>query len=400
MFIDLDHFKLINDTRGHEAGDLLLIEMARRLCNAVRESDSVARLGGDEFVVLLENLDAGFAESAAQAKLVGEKILLLLDQPYTVNGYELHCTASIGVELFLGAGSAADLLLHADLAMYQAKSAGRNAVSFFNSNLQIAVNSRGAMKIDLRRALSQDQFDLHFQPQVNLQGRIVGAEALLRWQTAERGQVPPAAFIPLAEESGLIVPIGLWVLKTACARLKAWESNPLACDLQLAVNVSAQQFRQDDFVASVQRALRDSAVNPALLDLEITESTVLDVDDAIAKMHALRKLGVKFSMDDFGTGHSSLSSLARLPLSQLKIDQSFVGNLGVQPTASIIVQAIIAMANALDMTVIAEGVETASQRAILKQHGVEVFQGYFFSRPLPIESFEQMLREGVPLLPD
>jgi diguanylate cyclase (GGDEF)-like protein/PAS domain S-box-containing protein len=392
LFIDLDHFKAINDTSGHEAGDLVLVETARRLNSAVRAGDSVARLGGDEFVVLLEDLDEQVLESAAQAQIVADRILVLLAQPYRFSGFAFHCTASIGMELFGGEVGALELLQHADLAMYQAKLSGRNAARFFQQDMQDQVLRRAALEDDLRRALELGQFRLHFQPQLDLEGKIVAAEALVRWQHPERGLVPPGEFIALAEETDLIVPIGLWVLQTACAQLKAWERQPLTRHLRLAVNVSARQFRLDSFAVTVEQVLKSTAIQAARLVLEVTESMMLDVPDAIGKMNRLKKLGVTFSLDDFGTGYSSLASLTKLPLSELKIDQSFVRNLGVEATDAIIVQATIAMGRALGLEVIAEGVETRIQRDTLMQLGCQRFQGYLFSRPVPIDAFEALLR--------
>lgn len=395
LFVDLDHFKTINDTRGHEAGDVVLVETARRLRAAVRAGDSVARLGGDEFVVLLDGLAAHALESAAQTKVVAEKILNALAQPYQCGDFEFHCTASIGIDLFVDAVSAPTLLQHADLAMYQSKVAGRNRLCFFNPDMQTQVIALAALGDDLRRALALCDFKLYYQPQVDLKGQIVAAEALLRWQHPERGLVMPGEFIGLAEETDLIVPIGQWVLQTACAQLKVWESMPLARHLRLSVNVSACQYRQDSFAATVQQVLSTSAIDPAKLVLEVTESMMLDVPDAIGKMKALKTLGVGFSMDDFGTGYSSLASLMVLPLSELKIDQSFVSKLGEDSNDAIIVRATIAMGMALGLEVIAEGVETQAQRDILVHKGCQRLQGYLFSRPVPIEEFEALLQRVV-----
>jgi diguanylate cyclase (GGDEF)-like protein/PAS domain S-box-containing protein len=392
LFVDLDHFKSINDTRGHETGDIVLVEAARRLRAAVRAGDSVARLGGDEFVVLLEGLGAQALEAATQARVVAEKIITSLAQPYQFKDFEFHCTASVGVDLFVDTVSASDLLQHADLAMYQSKAAGRNQLRFFDADMQTQVIRRAALDRDLRYALDLCQFKLHYQPQVNLQGQIVAAEALLRWLHPHRGLVLPAEFIALAEETDMIVPIGLWVLQAACAQLKAWEGNPATRDLRLAVNVSARQYRQVNFAACVEQALNATAIDPAKLVLEVTESMMLDVPDATGKMNALKTLGVSFSMDDFGTGYSSLASLMKLPLSELKIDQSFVGQLGVDTSAGVIVRATIAMGQALGLEVIAEGVETQAQRDMLVLMACPRFQGYLFSRPVPIEEFEALLQ--------
>jgi len=393
LFLDLDHFKVINDTQGHATGDLLLIEVARRLQHCVREGDSVARLSGDEFVVVLEELSHQQGEAATQTELVAEKIRSELSQPYMLGNYECHTTPSIGVSLFRGhLDSMEDLLKHADVAMYQAKMAGRNAIRFFDPQMQAALEKRAAIEVDLRRALARQQFLLHYQVQVDSRGKATGAEVLLRWKHPERGFVFPDQFIPLAEETGLIVPIGLWVLETACVQLNAWQHDALTRDLTLAVNVSAKQFHQADFVAQVQRVLLESGAKPSLLKLELTESTVLEnVQDTITRMHEIKMLGVSFSMDDFGTGYSSLQYLKRLPLDQIKIDRSFVIDITSDPNDAAIVQAIIVMAEALGLNVIAEGVETEVQRDFLDKHGCHAFQGYLYSRPVIVGEFEALL---------
>jgi diguanylate cyclase (GGDEF)-like protein/PAS domain S-box-containing protein len=394
LFLDLDHFKTINDTRGHAMGDQLLVEVARRLQTGVREGDSVARLGGDEFVVVLEDLSSEPQEAASQTELVAEKIRRELDKPYVINGLESHSTVSIGISLFRGhQESAEDLLQHTDVAMYQAKVAGRNTIRFFDPKMQTALDMRAGLEADLRHALEKQQFKLYYQIQVDSLRRPLGAEALLRWQHPERGLVSPMEFIPLAEEIGLIVPMGLWVLKTACVQLKEWQSDALTRDLTLAVNVSAKQFRQPDFVAQVQRALLESSIKPSHLKLEMTESIVLEnVEDTINKMREIKALGVSFSMDDFGTGYSSLQYLKRLPLDQIKIDQSFVRDIISDPNDAAIVQTIIAMTEALGLNVIAEGVETEAQWEFLDRHGCHAFQGYLFGKPVPLDQFERVLR--------
>ena len=393
LFLDLDHFKTINDTQGHATGDLLLIEVARRLQSCVREGDSVARLGGDEFVVVLEELSHQMDEAATQTELVAEKIRNALGQPYLLEEYECHTTPSIGISLFRGhLDSMEDLLKHADVAMYQAKTAGRNVIRFFDPQMQMTLDTRIGLEADLRRALARQQFRLYYQVQVDGRGKATGAEVLLRWEHPERGLVSPAQFIPLTEETGLIVPIGLWVLETACTQLNAWQHDALTCDLTLAVNVSARQFRQADFVAQVQQVLLESGAKPSHLKLELTESTVLEnVEDTIAKMRELKLLGISFSMDDFGTGYSSLQYLKRLPLDQIKIDRSFVLDISSDPNDAAIVQAIIAMTQALGLNVIAEGVETEAQRDFLDKHGCHAFQGYLYSKPVPLEQFEALI---------
>jgi len=394
LFIDLDNFKTLNDTMGHNIGDLLLVEAASRLQNCAREGDTVSRLGGDEFVVILEELSDIPSQAAIQAEAVGNKILSSIRLPFSLQGYEYHCSTSIGISLFRNHETTeGDLLQRTDTAMYQAKNAGRNTLRFYDPAMQAALGVRTALGNDLRSAVADNQLRLYYQMQVNQSGHILGAEVLIRWQHPLRGLVSPVEFIPLAEEMGLIVPIGLWVLETACTQLKSWEPDPLARHLVLAVNVSARQFYQPDFVEQVIALLRKFAIDPSRLKFELTETIVMDdIEDTIAKMHTLKQYGVHFSMDDFGTGYSSLSSLTQLPLDQLKIDQSFVRNIGVKHTDAVIVQTIIGMAHNLEMEVIAEGVETEEQRAFLEQHGCQLYQGYLFSKPVPIGEFEALLK--------
>ena len=396
LFLDLDNFKTLNDTRGHDVGDLLLVEIAQRLNASVREGDTVGRLGGDEFVLMLEDLSEDVEEAILQAGMVGVKVREAIALPYLLKGIEFTCTTSIGASLFGNHdASADDLLKHADLAMYHAKKSGRNALCFFDPDMQAKLVEHSALENDLRHALERRQLRLHYQIQVDSARRAIGAEALLRWEHPGRSLVTPAEFIPLAEETGLIVPIGLWVLQTACARIRDWSANPATRDLQLAINVSARQFRQSDFVEQVQQALSATGINPARLKIELTESMVLDnVSDTITKMHALKALGVSFSMDDFGTGHSSLSYLKQLPLDQLKIDQSFVRDLATDPNDAAIVRAIITLGQTFGLNVIAEGVETEAQREFLELNGCHAFQGYLFSRPLPPEAFEKFLEQA------
>ena len=393
LFIDLDNFKSLNDTRGHAIGDRLLVEVAQRLRDCVRDEDTVARLGGDEFVVMLENLSRVDDRAAVQAESVGEKILEALNQPYQLDGFEHLSTPSIGISLFRGHGeSVEELLKHADTAMYQAKQSGRNTLRFFDPAMQTTLESRIRIEAELRHALSRQQFVLYYQVQVDARRKVIGAEVLLRWQHPEHGMVSPAQFIPVAEDSGLITSIGFWVLQVACAQLKRWACNPSTRELRLAGNVSARQFRQPDFVEQLRHVLAQSEANPAKLKLELTESLVLEnINDTVAKMQALRAMGIRFSMDDFGTGQSSLAQLKRLPLDQVKIDQSFVRDIATDANDAAIVQTIIAMTSTLGLNVIAEGVETEEQLAFLKQHGCEQFQGYLFGRPIPLAEFEQML---------
>ena len=389
LFVDMDNFKALNDTLGHHTGDILLQQVAERLSKAVRATDTVARLGGDEFVVLLEELSARSSEAATQAELVGNKILTSLNQGYHIIGHDYRITPSIGITLFLGRrDSIDDLLKQADIAMYQAKGAGRNTVRFFDPEMQAAVVRRSAMEIELRGAAPADQLMLYYQPQIDDIGGLIGAEALVRWQHPRRGIVPPSEFIPLAEETGLILDIGTWVLRTACSQLAAW-SETSGRHLSLAVNVSAAQVLGADFVAQVTEIIEQSGADPRQLKLELTESIFLNnVEGTIAKMSALKGIGVSFSLDDFGTGYSSLSYIKRLPLDQLKIDQSFVRDVLTDANDATIARTIITLAQSLGLSVIAEGVETEEQRSFLVGAGCTAFQGYLFSRPLPIDAFQ------------
>ena len=398
LFIDLDNFKSLNDTLGHSVGDSLLKQVAMRLLANVREGDSVARLGGDEFVVILEDLGQDLIEAAQQTEIVSSKLLAALNPSYWLANSQCHCTASIGATLFSGHAQTKDeLLKQADIAMYQAKKAGRNGMRFFDPRMQDAINAQAALEGELRQALEKHQFHLYYQVQVDGTGRRFGAEALLRWIHPERGLVSPMEFIPLAEETNLIVPIGHWVLETACAQLAAWARDPATRALSLCVNVSPKQFHRRDFVTSVLSAVQGHGIAPALLTLELTESLLLDnIEDTIATMNALGRIGVRFSLDDFGTGYSSLQYLKRLPLHQLKIDQSFVRDIAVDGSDLAIVQTIIAMARSLNLGVIAEGVETEEQRQLLIGRGCTEFQGYLFGRPMPIAAFEAALRAPAP----
>ncbi|MDO8812993.1 MAG: EAL domain-containing protein [Gallionella sp.] len=393
MFIDLDNFKVINDTKGHDCGDVLLVEVARRLQSCVREGDTVARLGGDEFVVMLEDIKGDMEQAVTLTDEVGEKILASLNQSYVIDGNEYHSTASIGVNLFINREISADTLLkYADIAMYQAKGAGRNTLRFFDPKMQSVLEARIAIESDLHRALAELQFRLYYQAQVDDTGCITGAEALVRWIHPQRGMISPAQFIPIAEESQLILDIGLWVLETACRQLALWSNDEQKCGLVLAVNVSAQQFKLKDFVGRITSIINEHGIDPAHLKLELTESVVLDdMADIVAKMHALKTLGVGLSLDDFGTGYSSLSYLKQLPLNQLKIDRSFVNDIATDPSDAIMVQTIIDMAHNFRFNVIAEGVETEAQLAFLKLHGCKAYQGYLFSKPVPIKEFEALL---------
>jgi diguanylate cyclase (GGDEF)-like protein/PAS domain S-box-containing protein len=393
MFIDLDYFKTLNDTLGHDMGDLLLQQVAARLTACVRECDTISRFGGDEFVVLLEDLSQQSLEASAQAQEVTEKILFTLNHPYQLGTYTYQITSSIGATLFSGKEILAeDLLKQADIAMYQSKDEGRNTQRFFEPKMQEAITIRADMEQELRRAIEQNQFQLHYQIQVDCNGKILGAEGLIRWLHPTRGMISPFDFIPLAEETGLIIPIGEWVLDTACVQLKSWQQNQLSQDLILAVNVSAKQFYQDDFVAQVLAKVVRYDINPTRLKLELTESMLVDnINDIITKMDALSKIGIQFSLDDFGTGYSSLQYLKKLPLNQLKIDQSFVRDIVSDNSDRAIVLTIITMADSMNIDVIAEGVETAEQRQFLLDSGCTVYQGYLFGKPVPTDEFEALL---------
>jgi diguanylate cyclase (GGDEF)-like protein/PAS domain S-box-containing protein len=397
LFIDLDQFKTLNDTMGHDVGDLLLQQVSERLTGCVRDGDTVARLGGDEFVVMLEELSENPEEAAAQARVAGENILAALNQPYQLAGNEHHSTPSIGVTLYCGHEITIDeMLKRADLAMYQSKASGRNAMHFFDPQMQAVISNRVALEKEMRLALQRREFLLYYQAQVCGDGCIMGAEALIRWQQPERGMVSPAAFIPLAEDTGLILPLGQWVLETACAQLAAWGVQPGMDHLTLAVNVSARQFKHPSFVEQVLAALAQTKANPHRLKLELTEGMLLDdVEAVIAKMNALKEHGVTFSLDDFGTGYSSLSYLKRLPLYQLKIDQSFVRDVLTDPNDAAIAQTIVTLAHSMGLSVIAEGVETEAQREFLDHSGCRAFQGYLFSKPVPVKDFEQLVERCI-----
>lgn len=398
LMIDLDHFKELNDTHGHTTGDGLLVEVAARLGRSIRQGDSTARLGGDEFVVILEDL-GGTLTSPVQAAAIATKIRDALNQPFHLAAgpqgevITYHCSASIGVAMFGDVvTSATELLRRVDTAMYQAKAAGRNTLCFFDPAMQAAANARSAMNADLHEALGLGQFELHYQVQMNEQRQPIGAETLLRWRHPHQGMVSPASFIALAEDTGLIVPLGNWVLETACRQLATWSKHPELAQLSLAVNVSARQFRQLSFTDQVQQLLVSTGAPASKLKLELTESTLIeDADAVVQRMEELQALGIRFSLDDFGTGYSSLAYLKRLPLTQLKIDQSFVRDLLTDHNDAAIVKTIIALGNSLGLDVIAEGVETEAQLAFLAEHGCRQYQGYLFGKPVPVAAFEALL---------
>jgi diguanylate cyclase (GGDEF)-like protein/PAS domain S-box-containing protein len=390
LFVDLDGFKSLNDTLGHHIGDLLLQETARRISSCVREVDTVARLGGDEFVIVLEDLSQIAEIAAAQARTVGGKILSAVDQPFLLEGRECHTTSSMGITVFGNQSeSINEVLEQADIAMYQAKAAGRNAMFFFAPALQASVNARVALEKDLRQAIRENQFSLFYQPQLD-RGLLTGAEALIRWRHPQRGLVSPHEFVPLAEETGLIFPLGNWVLETACMQIASWANRKEGAHLTIAVNISAREFRQPKFVEQVLAALDRTGANPQNLKIELSESMFGEsVEEVIAKMSKLKSHGVRFSLEDFGTGYSSMAYLKRLPLDQIKIDRAFVMDILKDPISGAVAQAIISFAKAMDLSVIAEGVETEEQRAFLAKLGCHSFQGYLFSHPLPLGEFYQ-----------
>ncbi len=388
LLIDLDHFKTINDALSHHVGDLVLSEVAQRLTQAAGQNAFVARLGGDEFVLLMPEISAHAATAAKQARQLAEAVVASLRKPIAAGEQSLNVDASIGVVLFPQAGANVhDILRHADIALYQAKSQGRSSIQFFLAEMQKKVSERLEAEKRLRHALANDGLVLHLQPQVDRSGRVTGAEALLRCRRADGRLAAPERFISVAEETGLIHPVGQWALARACACLKAWEGAASTSALKLSVNVSSWQFVRDDFVSQIEQHLAQSGINPSRLTIEITESALFyDIEDAIAKMHALKALGLHFALDDFGTGYSSLSYLKKLPLDELKIDRSFVQALTPQ-APDVFIQSIISIGHAMGMRIVAEGVETEVQRDALAAMGCDGFQGYRYSRPMPKDEF-------------
>ncbi len=394
LFIDLDNFKMLNDTMGHDKGDDLLQQVAQRLRGCVRGADTVARLGGDEFLVMLEHLPSSPSEAAIEAEQIGQKILAAIARPYFLMEQEHSTTASIGIALFnAGEQGVEGLLKQADLAMYQAKSMGRNTLRHFNVGMQAAVDARLSMENEIRKGLQRNEFVLYYQPQVLTTGTVMSAEVLVRWQHRSRGLVMPGDFIPIAETTGLILPLGKWVLRTACAQLARWACDAHFKGLSLSVNVSVRQFREPDFVDGVLEILIETGADPSKLMLEMTESLfATNTDDIIEKMCRLRAHGVRFSLDDFGTGYSSLRYLQRLPFDELKIDRSFVQELLTTQNNGTIARAIITLAKEFGLDVIAEGVEDEGQRLFLDANGCRAYQGYLFGRPVPLECFEANVR--------
>jgi diguanylate cyclase (GGDEF)-like protein len=396
VLLDMDKFKTLNDTQGHDIGDILLKGVARRLLTCVREGDTVARLGGDEFVVFVVNIGLKEEDAAIVLEMIGEKILAELNLPFLLGSMTYSTSASIGLTLFKGNRiSPEDILKQADLAMYRSKDTGRNACRFFDPTMEETVRERAALEADLRRAIAEDEFRLYYQPLIGNKGQLVGAESLIRWISPQRGLVPPDAFIPQAEENGLIVPLGQWVLQTACKQIAAWSARPETASFKVSVNVSAREFQQSGFVEQLLGTLASTGANPNRLVLELTESMMVhNIDQIIERMLALQARGVSFSLDDFGTGYSSLSYMKRMPLNQVKIDRSFVRDLLTDPNDEAIARTVVTLAHAFGCCAVAEGVETAEQLSLLAKFGCDAYQGYFFSRPLPLEAFEQFVQQS------
>lgn len=393
MFLDLDNFKTLNDSKGHAVGDLLLKQVAKRLEKSTRNHDTVARIGGDEFVVVLEDLGTHLGAAKNAIKSIAQKVLKEINKPFVFDHHEHICSPSIGIYMCAGEDITVDeVLKRADAAMYQVKQSGRNNFAFYDISIQPTLDLLANLKSDLHLALIHQQLEIYFQPQVNDKEQIIGAEALLRWHHPELGTISPTKFIPLAEETGLIIPIGIWVLQQSCIQLKKWNDQVENIHLRIAVNVSALQFAQNDFVSQVETAIKQSGCNPRKLMLELTESLVVkNVDAVVNKMQSLKTMGVLLSLDDFGIGYSSLSLLKQLPLDELKIDQSFVSEALENPNSALIVQTIISMGRSLGIEVIAEGVAKKGQELFLKAAGCKTYQGYLFGKPKQIKNFEKAM---------
>jgi len=392
FFLDLDQFKHINDSLGHSSGDLILVETAQRLQSLLRSSDTAVRLGGDEFIILISAQDLPATDLLEQSNTIAEKIIAEIKRPYAINEHELFITTSIGITLYTGIDETVEILLkRADTAMYRAKDAGRNTFRFYQKSMQEAADARLHIEKNLRTAIANKEFTVHYQPQLSESNEIVGAEALIRWQNTELGTVSPVDFIPIAEETSLIIPIGQWVIESVCGQIKAWEKQGIKIP-HIAINISAKQFRQTNFTKMLINTLFEQNIEPKKVMLEITEGVFLgNLDEAIDKMNSLKQSGFSFSIDDFGTGYSSLTYLKRLPFDQLKIDQSFVRGLVSNTADAAIVKAIIVMAKSMDLNLIAEGVETYQDLSYLSSFGCHHYQGYYFSRPLTSEQFTEYL---------
>lgn len=397
LFVDLDDFKAINEAEGHSQGNIILKKTAQRLQDCVCQMDTVARSGADDFIVILKDIGQDMFQATTKSKHIGNKILQELRKPYELFNYTYTTSASIGITLFQGReNSIEDILRWTDMALYQAKAAGKNNLKFYDQNMQDTVLYQLELDQDLHTAMKEEQFFLLYQAQVNETGHLTGAEALVRWRHPQKGTVSPDKFIPKAEENGVILALGLWVLKTACRQLADWAARPQTSQLTLSVNISSRQFRQLNFAEQVLEVLAETGGNPKLLKLEITESMLVDdIEETLKKMKILTKKGIQFSLDDFGTGYSSLSYLKHFPLAQLKIDKSFVRGVSEDPTDDAIAEAIVGLGRSLKLSIIAEGVENEGQRAFLNRCGCNLFQGYLFGRPVPVTDLEYELRRGL-----
>jgi len=392
LFLDLNKFKSLNDTRGHSVGDMLLIEVGHRLQHTIRAGDTVARVGGDEFVVLVENLSEDLSKATHEANKIGAKILKSLARPYKLGEIQFSCGASIGINVFGYDDLVLDIIQHADIAMYEAKKNGRNSLCFYNPAMKASATAHANLEQELSLALELEQLAIFFQPQLNSKDKTYSAEVLLRWNHPSRRLLNPSEFISVAEESGLIVPIGFWVIKEVCHQIRRWATDPLLSKVKLAVNVSARQFQDPSFVKKIFQIIQTSGIDGSMLMLELTESMMHDINQVREKMEKIRELGILFSLDDFGTGYSSLSSLIQLPISQLKIDQMFVKHMVANSGDAIVVKTIIAMAKSLGINVIAEGLETHEARSLLHEMGCSLYQGYLFSPALPTQDFENFVK--------
>ncbi|NCD11157.1 MAG: EAL domain-containing protein [Epsilonproteobacteria bacterium] len=392
LMIDLDNFKALNDTKGHHLGDELLKQVSDRISSVLKENDTLGRIGGDEFAVLMENVGDDEPSALLATQNCALRIKHLINQPYMLLGYEHTCSSSIGIVLFHGeCHNKETLFKQADIAMYQAKHLGRNRICFYDPAMQANIEHKMTMEAELRRAISKEEMTLFYQPQVNLEGKIIGVEALVRWNHPQKGLIPPNAFIPVAEETGLIIPLGNWIMHQACTQMAAWMQQYPKSLKHLSINVSVKQFQESNFCDSVIDVLKQSNLLASYVRLELTESLIVEnMRETISKIEALRAVGLSFALDDFGTGYSSLAYLKRLPLDEIKIDQSFVRDIYNDNNDAMIVKTIIEMANNFDLDVIAEGVENKEQFAFLEENGCHLFQGYLFGKPMPAEELERL----------
>ncbi|MBE0494799.1 MAG: EAL domain-containing protein [Campylobacterales bacterium] len=391
LLIDLDHFKELNDTEGHNQGDVFLKELARRLGDLLSRGDFLCRFGGDEFIVLMESLHVELSQTISIVESFAYTLKTSINQPISL-GHTTHlCSSSIGVVIFRK-GQTGDVIKQAEIAMYEAKNSGRNTIRFYDPKMQEAIKHKVSIETSLRRALKKNALELYYQPKVDATQKIIALEALIRWHHLEQGFIPPSEFIPLAEENGLIIPLGAWVIKTACLQLARWSLDEKTSSLTIAVNLSIKQLQSEAFIATIERILEATKCPKEKLIFEITETLFMgDVDAMVSKMHQIKSMGIRFSIDDFGTGYSSLSAIKKIPLDELKIDQSFTQDIKHHTDEAVIIHTIVGMAKNLGLRVVAEGVETKEQFTFLKRAGCHVFQGYLFSKPLPLEALEKIL---------